>query len=104
MTVMMHDCQKQFGIIPETLQELIYADDILLIGNDAKLLERYMRIVAREGRKYGLLLNNAKLEVMQINTEASILDEHDKPIKSKDSIKYLCYIAQDWKGRFRDFC
>ena len=65
MTVMMHDCRANFDEFPEALHEFLYADDTLLMGSDPILLQRYMQMVATEGGKYGLLLNNGKLEMMQ---------------------------------------
>ena len=85
----MHDCRRHFDSFPNTLRELLYADDTLLIGQDASMIQRYMQIVAREGRKYGLRLNNSKLELLHINCDTPVYDEEGKVIKSKDSIKYL---------------
>ena len=47
-----------------------------------------MQLVAEEGRKYGLMLNNSKLEMMQINSTASIFDEHGNKIKCKDCLSF----------------
>ena len=76
-----NDCYGQY--------DLLYADDTLLVGNDAKLVRRYMQLIATEARKYGLILNNSKLEMMQINSNASVYDMDGHCIKDKQSLKYL---------------
>ena len=48
-----------------------------------------MQVIATEGAKYGLYLNNSKLEMMQIHCNAPIYDGEGKAIKIKESIKYL---------------
>ena len=48
-----------------------------------------MQCIATEGRKYGLILNNAKLEMMQINSDTVLHDMEGKVIKDKELLKYL---------------
>ena len=64
MMVMMHDCRTHFDSFPEDLEEALYADDTLLIGKDPKLIQRYMNMIAEEGKRYGLYLNLSKLEMI----------------------------------------
>ena len=75
--------------MPDTMLELLYADDTLLLGNNTELVQQYMQRIAIEARKYGLILNNSKLEMMQINTDGSLYDMEEKPIKEEESLKYL---------------
>ena len=74
MTVLMHDCRAKLGDIPMELEELLYADDTLLIGREPAELQRYMDCIATEGRRYGLQLNNSKLEMLQIHSNETIMD------------------------------
>ena len=85
----MHDCRGQFDSFPDGLEESLYADDTLLIGKDPKLIQRYMNVIAEEGKRYGLHLNMSKLEMIQINCDVRICDPDGQPIKKKDSMKYL---------------
>ena len=86
---MMHDCRGHFDSFPDGLEESLYADDTLLIGKDPKLIQRYMNVIAEEGKRYGLHLNMSKLEMIQINCDVRICDPDGQPIKKKDSMKYL---------------
>ena len=90
MSVMIHDCRHHFGnSFPDQLWELLYTDDTLLVGRDPAMIQRYMQIMANEGRKYGLRVNNAKLEILQIGCNTPIYDGEGKAIQIKESIKYL---------------
>ena len=71
------------------LEELLYADDTLLIGREPAELQRYMDCIATEGRRYGLQLNNSKLEMLQIHSNATIMDPDGNPVKCKAFLKYL---------------
>ena len=88
MTVMMHDCKTHIPDAGDMLA-LLYADDTLLVGSDPSMLQHCMHIIANQGRKYGLKLNNSKLELMQIHGDATIRDSDGNAIKKKESIKYL---------------
>ena len=55
MMVMMYDCRTHFDSFLDDLQEALYADDTLLVGNDPKNIQRYMNVIAEEGKRYGLL-------------------------------------------------
>ena len=89
MTVMMHDCRMHSDDFANDMQELLYADDTLLIGSQPEQIQKYMNAVAEEGRRYGLILNLSKLEMMQINCDIIIRDAEGNAIQKKDSLKYL---------------
>ena len=63
MTVLLHDAKEDFenmqGIVYETffVQDLVYADDTLLIGVDGDRVQGYMESVVLMGEEYGLQLN-----------------------------------------------
>ena len=64
MTVLLHDAKEDFenmqGPVDETfvVQDLVYADDTLLIGVDGDRVEGYMDSIVLVGAEYGLQLNN----------------------------------------------
>jgi len=95
MTVLITDAKADLGmqgIQPsrETLvNELLYADDTLLIDVDSQAVEAYMHAVSRAGLVYGLSFNWAKLEALPINCACCIPDTEGKPLKQKDRIIYL---------------
>ena len=63
MTVLLHDAnnllKQEISVNPSSLHcdELVYADDISLIGSDPIYLQTYMRCIAQVGKTYGLSLN-----------------------------------------------
>ena len=88
MIVLLYDCRRA---LPDTdgLRELLYADDTLLMGARACDIQLYMDTIATEGKKYGLMLNYDKLELLRIHTEEDIYDPDGAKIACKASIKYL---------------
>jgi len=96
MTVLLHDAREKLendhGIILSSTEcnELIYADDTLLVGAHASSLQHYMNCIAAVGKEYGLSLNLTKLEQLNVNIdEAQIYDASGGLIQAKASIKYL---------------
>ena len=63
MTVLLHDAnfslKHQHGIVLRVVccNDLVHADDTLLIEVDAHHLQKYMECVAEAGARYGLKLN-----------------------------------------------
>eukprot|EP00973_Karenia_brevis_P040855 5653511-Karenia_brevis.AAC.1 len=96
MTILLHDAnglmQEEYGILSteEICNELVYADDTLLIGRSAQFLQKYMDCIAKIGRSYGLSLNWRKVEKMDVNvTEQPLYDDMGHQINVKTSLKYL---------------
>ena len=84
----MHDCKGTDAKFHD-IEELLYADDTLLIGRDVDATQEYMWKIAEEGRKYGMKLNWGKTEVMFINMCGQMHDPDGHPIKTTDNMKYL---------------
>ena len=77
MTVLMHDAKRMLRSSPGysekeqyQIQELLYADDTLLVHADPATIQLYMECVRAAGRNYGLSLNWQKLEHMPIRCNA----------------------------------
>ena len=84
MSVVLSDAQqrlrRQHGIeIPlEDISELIYADDTLLLGKDAEMVEKYLACVVEVGLEAGLEVNWKKVELLNMKCSKRIarLDGH----------------------------
>ena len=51
------------------MDELVYADDTLLVGLEQQHVQAYMECIEAAGKNYGLSFNWRKLEVLQIQCE-----------------------------------
>ena len=77
MAVLMHDAKADLDKRGVDLssrlfaQELLYADDTLLIHVDDSILQQSMDCVGKYGEEYGLSFNLSKLEALSVNTTAS---------------------------------
>ena len=72
------------------ISDLDYADDIVLFGESPRELQRIIDCLVREGRRVGLVINQEKTEIININ----INDPYDctienTQIKQVDKFKYL---------------
>ena len=76
--------------------ELVYADDTLLIDVSGKVLQQYMECVGEMGCEYGLEFNWSKLEMLAVRSDEKILSIDGSEVASKSSIKYLgCLLSAD---------
>ena len=79
MSVLMHDAHQKlnndFGIRfpPDKISDLLYADDTLLVGGEAHVLQKYMDCIIGLGLEYGLELNWSKVEMMKVGVQADVL-------------------------------
>ena len=96
MSVLLHDAkikvQSIEGIEFSTdmlINDLVYADDTLLIDVDANVLETFMNCIAEVGKEYGMSFNWSKLEMLPIRMSAQISRPDGEDIKTKDSMLYL---------------
>ena len=96
MTVLLHDAknlvEQKISVSPNSFHcdELVYADDTLLLGTDPVYLQTYMRCIAQVGKTYGLSLNWKKVEQMNINCQGmDIYSSEGDIIQVKNCLKYL---------------
>ena len=71
------------------VDELIYADDTLVVGVQADRVQAFMNYIQQAGENYGLAFNWRKLELLPVRCEAAIAKPDGNVIASKDSIVYL---------------
>ena len=80
------------------VQDLVYADDTLLIGVHGEEIQAYMESVVLMGAEYGLQLNWSKLEVLECRMKANIRSPTGEIIQPKASMVYLgSLLASDGK-------
>ena len=70
-------------------EELLYADDTLIVHVDDHVVEQYMHAISSAGAAYGLSFNWSKLESMSVRHDVQLLTPSGDPIPNKDRIKYL---------------
>ena len=96
MTVIMHDANKKlqdcFGDImnaPLNVNDLMYADDTLLIDKYSENVQKYMDAVISTGAKYGLAINWEKVDVLSVRCFPKVQNLSGMSIVQKPSIQYL---------------
>ena len=70
-------------------RDLLYADDTLLVGGKAHVLQKYMDCIIGLGVEYGLELNWSKVEMMKVGVQADVLKPDGAPVTVKEALVYL---------------
>ena len=78
---------RQPCVLP--VNELVYADDTLVVATDPCRAETHMRCIEAMGMNYGFRLNWKKCEVLPIGCEAFIAAPDGSYLTCKSSISYL---------------
>ena len=90
MTVLVHDAKQETNMQSGLLvDDLIYADDTLIVSVDEASADTYMRCIGKAGANYGLNFNWKKLELLRERCQATTLQPDGSEIISKDRITYL---------------
>ena len=96
MTVLLHDAKEK--VVNETgarfsrtsfVNELVYADDTLLIDVDTDVLHAFMTSIGEAGAEYGLAFNWAKLEMLPVRTHAVLRKPDGEIVNAKERMVYL---------------
>ena len=102
MTTLFHDIHlhdKQHltphRICGANFDEIVYADDTICISTNTRSMNMFLKDIENEGRKYGLLLNRTKCELLTTSRDADIKFEDGTRVKRKSEVTYLgCQINQ----------
>ena len=94
MIVLLYDARYAASLIDPHVNELfvedlVYADDTLLLDVHKNHLQIIMDCVMSTGKEYGLTLNWSKVEVLPVRTHACLFDTDGDTIQTKSSIIYL---------------
>jgi len=105
MTVLMHDVKSNIELkrnlienrIPAAeFDEILYADDTILISTNPATINKYIKEIQLEGKKIGLELNYKKCEVITMGTHIANIKFYDGyPMQNKYSAKYLGAMVND---------
>ena len=95
MSILLEDAremlQQTYGVIlsKDVINELLYADDTLLIGLQGPTLEKYLACIVEVGKESGLLMNWGKVELLTVSCEGVITKPDGSILKPKPSFIYL---------------
>ena len=97
LTILIRDARERCGAHadgqrkPEMplVDELLYADETLLLSTDAGHLQEYMQCVGEIGSEYGLSLNWKKIEMLDVGHGGTIRKADSTVLHGKDSTVYL---------------
>jgi len=73
----------------DSLSELLYADDTLLLGSNAQATQKYLDCIVEVGHEYGLEMNWGKVKCLATRCDPHLLRPDGQQIACKPSIKYL---------------
>ena len=83
---MMHEIRGSTKSLDEDFDELLFADDTLLIDRDDSNVQFYLECIQKAGREYGLELNFDKFELLAVGGDSAILKEDGTAIQQKDAM------------------
>ena len=90
---MFHDIYERIELVPEadyvSINEVLYADDTLLLSSNARNLQTLLDAVVTEGAKYGLELNWRKTYQMGVSVLPTVVGPDGKTIECKRGVTYL---------------
>ena len=95
MTVLMTDARSKLGNDAKTaydrhdLEDVLFADDTLLISNCGRHMEEYMNAVMETGAEYGLQIHWGKVQLVQVCTDQPVHAHNGDRIKAQESMLYL---------------
>ena len=96
MSVLTHDAKTNLllnfpfaGAGRLHVQELLYADDTLVVDADEAVVQEYMARINEAGEEYGLSFNWSKLEVLPVRCVANFPRPDGGTITQKTNMKYL---------------
>jgi len=93
MNILMEDARTTLrshaGDLANSIHEILYADDILLVDEDGELSQLYMNIIAYEGSHYGLAFNWDKLQYLSIRCDPELIRDNGDSIERVPNLKYL---------------
>ena len=72
-----------------SINEIVYADDTLLVGSDAQTVEKQLSCIVELGRAYGLEMNWQKVELMTVRCDLPIRGPDATELVRKTSLVYL---------------
>ena len=102
MTVLLRDARVTLGDRMGDTEELVYADDTLIVATSTERAQEYMTAIAAAGTNYGLKFNWGKLELLTIRCQGSVASPDGAQIPKKGLHGFFgeCFGGR-WINRFR---
>jgi hypothetical protein len=104
MSVLMTDAQNSLSaaakseIAKGTLEDVLFADDTLVIGKSSEHVEEYMAAVERCGQEYGLSIHWGKVHFLAVPSDHNLKAPDGRTLPCHQSILYLgCTIHRTGK-------
>ena len=80
MRILIEDARSNLcshvGGLTNSVNEILYADDILPVDEDSELSQLYMEIITHEGTHYGLVFNWDKLQYLSIACDPDLVRDN----------------------------
>ena len=95
MTLLMHDTIQLLSTAGQqafrdgTLFDVLYADDTILLGSDAALLQEFAAAIERTGINYGMSLHWGKTQALSVCTDTRIRSPDGEELEGRSSVSYL---------------
>ena len=78
-----------FGDLANSIHEILYVDEILVVDEDSELSQLYMEIIAHEGSHCGLVFHWNKLQYLSIGCDPELVRDNGESIQRVLNLKYL---------------
>jgi hypothetical protein len=103
MSAIFHDIHEHLGVRMQrhrvkgaNYDEVLYADDTIIISKDTRSINLMLRLIEQERRKYGMKLNKTKCETVAGRRDHDIHFENGVKVPALDEVKYLgCRLNKD---------
>jgi hypothetical protein len=96
MTVLFHGTKRslpptfvQHRPVGATFDEILYADDTVLLSSDTRSMNRFLAAVEREGAKYGMYLHKHKCHALKFGPPSAVKFADGTPVPSSHQAQYL---------------
>jgi hypothetical protein len=96
MTVLFHDIKRA---LPRTFvqhrprgvefDEILYADDTVLLSSDTRMMNHFLAAVEREGANYGMFLHKHKCHALKFGPPSAVKFADGTPVTSSPQAQYL---------------
>ena len=97
MTALLHDVHWQAEKRTDYLEgvdfgEVLYADDTILIGKNAKVAGKVLQKIEETFKEYGISPNKDKCVHVRINNKSRVKSNDDMEISTEEDTTYLTWV------------
>ena len=81
--------QAKAAVVRDSLFDILYADDTLLLGASARYVAELAQAIEREGQQYGMALHWGKTQAISVCTDERVCRPDGTAFDTRDSLIYL---------------